>query len=65
MAKDALVLPTFSNVTAHEEKTQEVSCLFSNGNFTGHLLGYNVASLNDQMAQALQLYFRLGFDQNG
>jgi len=59
VAKDALVLPTFSNVAAHEEKTQEVSSLFSSGNFTGHLLGYNVASLNDQMAQALQLYFRL------
>lgn len=65
VAKNALVLPTFSNVISHEKKTQEIAHLFPRGNFSGHLLGYNLASLNDQMAQALQLYFKLGFDQNG
>lgn len=63
VAKDALVLPTFSNVATHEQKTREISYLFSGVNFTGHLLGYNLASLNDQMAQALQLYFKLRPDK--
>ena len=58
-AKNALVLPTFSNVSEHEKKAREISDTLLAASFTGQLLGYNLASLNDQLAQALQLYYKL------
>ena len=59
VAKSSLIPPTFLNVSTYEKKIREVSSLYGNAGLTGQLLGYNLTSLNDQLAQSLQIYFKI------
>ena len=58
-AMNTLKLPTFSNIKAYEQKVKEIHNTFCVETLTGGLLGYNLTSLNDQIAQALKQYHQI------